>query len=275
MAKKKKGGGGGANWMDTYGDMVTLLLCFFVLLYSMSTISEDKWKAIVQSFNPAGTPTDLDSVHGGSGPSADENLGGGVFDDPNAAAQDEINKMLEQMEAALKEIAANEGLESAISVELAGGKIYVKFSDTVFFGGNSSVLKPEAKEILLKVCAVLDEGKDAIEEIRVQGHTAQASDTTPNETEGDRQLASARATNVVIFIQDNSSIFPGRFISEGYGQWRPIDDNQGEEGKAPNRRVEMVISGVDLENSELSEALSKFESLSSSTGAGGAEDGNS
>ena len=49
--KKKKGGGGGANWMDTYGDMVTLLLCFFVLLYSMSTISEEKWMLIVQSFN--------------------------------------------------------------------------------------------------------------------------------------------------------------------------------------------------------------------------------
>ena len=51
MAIKKKsgGGGGGANWMDTYGDMVTLLLCFFVLLYSMSTISEEKFKAIVQT----------------------------------------------------------------------------------------------------------------------------------------------------------------------------------------------------------------------------------
>ena len=43
MPKKKGGGGGGANWMDTYGDMVTLLLCFFVLLYSMSTISEENW----------------------------------------------------------------------------------------------------------------------------------------------------------------------------------------------------------------------------------------
>ena len=49
--KKKSGGEGGANWMDTYGDMVTLLLCFFVLLYSMSTIDQDKWMIIVQSFN--------------------------------------------------------------------------------------------------------------------------------------------------------------------------------------------------------------------------------
>ena len=50
--KKKSSGGGGANWMDTYGDMVTLLLCFFVLLYSMSTIDTKKWEWIVQQFNP-------------------------------------------------------------------------------------------------------------------------------------------------------------------------------------------------------------------------------
>ena len=48
--KKKSGGGGGANWMDTYGDMVTLLLCFFVLLYSMSTIDQELWQMIVISF---------------------------------------------------------------------------------------------------------------------------------------------------------------------------------------------------------------------------------
>ena len=51
IKKKSSGGGGGANWMDTYGDMVTLLLCFFVLLYSMSTIDTQKWEWIVQQFN--------------------------------------------------------------------------------------------------------------------------------------------------------------------------------------------------------------------------------
>ena len=68
--KKKKSGGGGANWMDTYGDMVTLLLCFFVLLYSISTISEDKWKALVQSFNPDARPTQSEIPPGNLGPSA-------------------------------------------------------------------------------------------------------------------------------------------------------------------------------------------------------------
>ena len=50
--KKRNKGSGGASWMDTYGDMVTLLLCFFVLLYSMSSIDQQKWVQLVQSFNP-------------------------------------------------------------------------------------------------------------------------------------------------------------------------------------------------------------------------------
>jgi len=54
MKKRRSGGGGGggANWMDTYGDLVTLLLCFFVLLYSISTLDQAKWIMIVKSFNP-------------------------------------------------------------------------------------------------------------------------------------------------------------------------------------------------------------------------------
>lgn len=51
IKRKKSSGGGGANWMDTYGDMVTLLLCFFVLLYSISSIDQTKWMLVVQSFN--------------------------------------------------------------------------------------------------------------------------------------------------------------------------------------------------------------------------------
>ena len=94
--KKKKSGGGGANWMDTYGDMVTLLLCFFVLLYSMSTISEEKWRAIVTSFNPFADLTATDP-EGNDGPVADpaDDSQGGYPTTPDVAAQREIDEAKE------------------------------------------------------------------------------------------------------------------------------------------------------------------------------------
>ncbi|MBD5133627.1 MAG: flagellar motor protein MotB [Clostridiales bacterium] len=261
MAIKKKsgGGGGGANWMDTYGDMVTLLLCFFVLLYSMSTVDENKWKALVQSFNPAGVITQIEDIQGGSGPSADENQGGGVFDNPDAQeAQEEINNMLEEIVEAIQQMAAQEGLEGSISAEFTDGKVYVHFGDTVFFAGDSYDLTRQGQEVLLKVSAILENGKKAIEEIRVQGHTAQKYDDRPNGYLGDRRLASNRSMMVVVFLMEHTTIHPARMVNEGFGQWRPIGNNQGETGKAPNRRVEMIISGVDLANSELGDALNEF-----------------
>ena len=243
--KKKKSGGGGANWMDTYGDMVTLLLCFFVLLYSMSTISEDKWKALVQSFNPTGVLAQLEDIKGGDGPSADADEGGGVFDNPDA--QENIDEMIEQLAETIQQMVSSEGLDGNISVELTGGKIYLKFSDQVFFYADRYELLPGAEDILLELCGILDEAKDAIEEIRVQGHTAQGNPNYRNESEFDRFLASNRATNVVLFMQENSTIHPARLVSEGWGQWHPISSNKTAETRAFNRRVEMIITGRDLE----------------------------
>ena len=92
MKKKSKGGGGGANWMDTYGDMVTLLLCFFVLLYSMSTISEEKYKAVVMSFNPNAVETPTATL-GGDGPSADPEEGEGMLEMDQAQVDAQIDDL--------------------------------------------------------------------------------------------------------------------------------------------------------------------------------------
>ena len=257
--KKKKGGGGGANWMDTYGDMVTLLLCFFVLLYSMSTISEEKWRAIVTSFNPFAqeVPTATD---GNGGPVADPVLGETGVNEPNSdkIAQETIDDMIKGLYAMMQQMVASEGLASSISVELDGGKIYVTFSDQVFFYPDEYRLLPGAEDILLELCGILDEGKDAIEEIRVQGHTAQGNPNYRNDPENDRFLASDRAANVVLFLQQNSSIHPARLVSEGWGQWHPIASNKTEDTKRFNRRVEMIISGRDLDLESAGKAIQTY-----------------
>lgn len=149
-------------------------------------------------------------------------------------------------------------MKDSIQVDMSGGKVYVKFTDTIFFAGNSSDLRQEAKDILLEVCAILDQAESAIDEIRIQGHTAQQLPDTPNDSHFDRYLASNRATEVVWFIQENSSIFPTRLVSEGCGQWRPVASNENLEGRRKNRRVEMIISGRNLEEEKLGDAITQF-----------------
>ena len=258
MPKKKGGGGGGANWMDTYGDMVTLLLCFFVLLYSMSTISEENWKKIVQSFNPNALKTQTDP-EGNSGPFADPEIGNNNPGLQEAEqSQNEIDNMMEELFLALQNYSKQEGLESAVSVSMDGGLIYLKLMNKAMFAGDSYVLLPEAQDILNGVCKILDDAKPAIEEIRVEGHTAQAYANQANDTTEDRMLSSNRATVVTIFLQDHTTIHPARICSVGWGQWHAIANNQDEEHRAPNRRVELVISARNLENEALGGALSQF-----------------
>lgn len=233
--------------MDTYGDMVTLLLCFFVLLYSMSTISEDRWRALVMSFNPNAIQQSTETK-GNDGPAQDVDDEGGTAPLPiQDMTQEEIDEMTEALFETLKEFSQQESMQNTMSVELEGGKVYLKFNDTAFFEGNSYYLRREAREILSQVCVILDQAANAIEEIRIQGHTAQATANERNKPETDRFLASNRATEVLLFIQENSTIHPARLVSEGMGQWRPVASNDTSESRAANRRVEIIISGRNLD----------------------------
>ena len=244
--KKKSSGGGGANWMDTYGDMVTLLLCFFVLLYSMSTITEDKWKAIVQSFNPSAVEDPDPNINGVDGPSSDSGDAGVM---PMEEQQEQIDEDIESLLQSIQEYVQQQNLQDAVSVSKDGGKIFIRFSQSVFFAGESAVLRPEAYSILDAVSEMLSSVASSLDEVRVQGHTARPK-KEPNNVVTDRTLSSQRAANVIIYIQQHSTVDPARLVSEGLGEWRPIAPNDTAENLAKNRRVEMIISGRDLEAEE-------------------------
>ena len=92
MKKRNKPSGGGANWMDTYGDLVTLLLCFFVLLYSISTLDQAKWIQVVKSFNP--DAKEVSQIAKNTEIDANDEVPGGVdeheYDDLNQSQKDTI-----------------------------------------------------------------------------------------------------------------------------------------------------------------------------------------
>lgn len=261
---KKKSSGGGANWMDTYGDMVTLLLCFFVLLYSISTIDQTKWMLVVKSFNRDAVFVDNEEP---TGPMGEDSQGGGnAMPIPNGdeveIALDELYEFLE--EYALQQNAAN---QNSISVSQGDGFVFVSFDDAVFFDGDRSYLRQDGKDVLDGIIPALIEAGPYIDELKVLGHTAQADPNEPNNIIKDRHLASDRATEVVIYFQQHISyeaLNPGRYVAEGFGQWRNVAPNDTSENRAKNRRVELIISGRDVENA-LNDDYRQYYTMSDDT----------
>ena len=247
MKKREKSSGGGANWMDTYGDMVTLLLCFFVLLYSMSSVDENKWMALVKSFNPDAEPVQVE-LTGSRGPAIEAHVGMSVekVDESLATEQQQIDNVIEQLYQALVEYAQNNQQGAPIETTRGDGYVFISCDDAVFFAGERYDLLPQGQQILTDICALFDQAADSIDEIRIMGHTAQADPSRPNNVRNDRRLSSNRATIATVFVQTHSKIGGDRILSEGFGQHRPVDSNTSEEGRSHNRRVEIIITGRNL-----------------------------
>ena len=277
--KKKSGGGegGGANWMDTYGDMVTLLLCFFVLLYSMSTVDENKWKALVQSFNPNATPAETEIEAGDNdGPFVEDNdLNPGIADpdlikDMLEAAeqasvegkQEQVNKEIDQLYEQLKTFIDGSGKN--IEITKGDGYVFLSLVDTVFFYPDLYDMLPEGRGLLEQIAPVLKAAAPSIDEIRISGHTAQGQDDAENDPEGDRMLSAQRAAQVSYYLQqlcrpkDDSDVGldPARIVGQSFGQWRPIAAND-DDNRRKNRRVGMTITGKDL-GSKLGDAIEQY-----------------
>jgi len=259
--KKKSSGGGGANWMDTYGDMVTLLLCFFVLLYSISSLDQEKWMLVVRSFNKDAliqkNPEQPDGPEG-----SQDTSGGSGF-----PALSEVEEDLSELYEFLAQYVADNNESGEITVSRGDGYVFVSFAEAVFFDGDSSVLRPDGKTLLDGIIPALEQCGRSVDELRVLGHTAQLYQNRDNDPVIDWTLSSSRAAAVVAYIQnqsDHEKLEPGRMISEGHGQWRNIASNDTAEGKAKNRRVEMIITGKDLDNA-LSDSYQQYYTMFNST----------
>ena len=248
--KKRGGGDEGGSWMDTYGDLVTLLMTFFVLLYSMSSIDSAKWDVFVRSIFPNGRPGDKSAeqiIINGQATNKDE-LAGAIGDSgapENTVPTENMNELYLQIAQALNAA----GIDG---VEVSRGQDYtfVVFKDKAFFAGDSSVITPQGQETLSIFCDTIAPDANKLSQVNVMGHTAQADPERANNPRNDRILSVMRAAEVCLFIQGRGIISPEKLVSIGYGQFHPIADNATSEGRAKNRRVEILLidEGAEIRN---------------------------
>ncbi len=253
MARRKKssGGEGGANWMDTYGDMVTLLLTFFVMLYASSSFDEGKWQYILQAFASRGNyantvvaPENPDSIS--DLPFVSDELGEG-----------ELPETFDQLYQYLVNYVESNKLSESVEVDKGASNVYLKFKDQVFFSGDSDVLLNEGKKVLTNLGKGIKAVDNKIMLVKVCGHTA----VYPNSPKDDTFLSTGRASSVANYLRDNNIIPAKKIVATGYGPYRPIAPNDTEANRAKNRRVEIVIvrNDADMTNQDVINELLELD----------------
>lgn len=216
-------------WLNTYADMITLILVFFILLFSMSTIDAEKYKQLVEIFNPA-------AVYETTGTATESD--GATSTDEDITVEEVVD--LEDLYQYLSQYTKENGLEDAVSIEKFDNAVSIKFMSSIFFEPDSSRIKAGGQQILGDIGLAFRAVEPTVKSIRIDGHTAQADSPID-----DRDLSSSRANEVLRFLQNGYVSDPAKLLSVGFGQYRPIAPNDTEENRAKNRRVEIIVSETE------------------------------
>ncbi|WP_027363365.1 flagellar motor protein MotB [Desulfotruncus alcoholivorax] len=217
------------RWLITYSDMITLLMIFFVVMYSLSKVDVARFKTLAES---------LAAVFGAGGMVLESPGPSVIPGSPANQVQDEIEKtQLDQLKNKLENYINENGLNAKVSVTTEERGIVLSFQDDVLFELGSDQLTPQARTLLDKVAPILMSTPNYI---RVEGHT----DNLPIRTAkfpSNWELSAARATNVVRELITVHDFSPQKLSAAAYGEYRPRVPNTTEENRHLNRRVNLVI----------------------------------
>ncbi|MBR0597539.1 flagellar motor protein MotB [Sinanaerobacter chloroacetimidivorans] len=239
-------------WLNTYADMITLILVFFILLFSMSSLDQEKYKLLVKAFTA--DPQTLEQI---SLEESDIKAGNpDVAPGGKEGEQIEDIKDLDDLYEYLKAYVETNNLQKSVQVERGENIVFVRFMSTLFFEADRAVLKEGGKEILDFVGQALRNVEPNIKYIRIDGHTAEAAPGTS--TVDNRELSTDRANAVLKYFEDRYIQNPAKLMAVGYGMFRPVAPNDSEVNRAKNRRVEILVAKED----NLQEELDKIYELS-------------
>lgn len=223
-----------AEYMLTYGDMMTLLLCFFVLLFSFSSIDAQKFEAIVQSFSGS-----LGVLEGGNTLKHEIHIEEGAWEENVSSAKLET-ETFEKLEEKIREYLNENELAEDVQLLDEPAGLLLRFQDNVLFDSGRADVKEEAMVIIGHIADLLNGEEFKDKSISIEGHT----DNVPMNSArfpSNWELSVTRATNVGRFLLETKRIDPRRISVSGYSEYHPVASNEDDEGRAKNRRVDIMI----------------------------------
>lgn len=239
MAKKKREPGAPSTaWQGTYGDMITLMLCFFVMLYDPSEVDVTQLAQMQASIAIQTDTMENPSTTGGMSLTAGRlaDLGNTV----NSLPSVEKGKSLGLAKKKAISLFAPEIHSAKITVSSDERGIVITLASDVFFEQGSADLNiEESRDVLLKLANFFQEKEIQNRRFRIEGHT----DSSPVENPkylSNWELSVARALNTLHFLSD-FGVDESKFSVAGYADTRPVFSNDTKEGQAYNRRVDIII----------------------------------
>lgn len=218
-------------WMTTFGDTMTLLLVFFVLIVSMSQIKIERVQEALTYFQ------------GGQGVLYQQSVMKSTAR-PHETPYINNRRQAERFEQ-LNEYLREQGLQDRVQVNLRPDGIHAVITESVMFNTGEARLIEPARTVLELLAGVIDE---EMETVAVEGHT----DSRPIQTfryPTNWELSAARAASVVRFLHQHEDVLePDQYVALGYGEFHPVATNATPEGRAQNRRVEILLSWESWQN---------------------------
>jgi len=223
-------------WAIPYGDLVTLLLAFFVVMYSISTVNEGKYRVVSDSLNAAfrGSPQGPQPVQVGM-PAATTIAAPVVQLDGDVRSM-ALRQMAREAEEAMSPLIA----QGLVDVQQGDGFVEIAIRSDILFSSGSAQLADAAQPVIQQLAGVL---KDFPNSIQVKGHT----DNIPingGTYRSNWELSAARAASVVHIMVDGG-IDPRRLTVVGFGEFRPVLPNATPDGRNANRRVVLTILDIE------------------------------
>lgn len=239
---KEESGGSAPAWITTFSDLMSLLLCFFIMLFAFSTVDVSRFKEALISLQGAlgvltGGPSLLNPGEAPLPP-----------DSPSQVmewneAPELLPDDLVQLKAAMEQYLDEAGISGKVIVETSKRGLLVRFTDTILFDLGKADLRPDSRALLSSIGGFI---APVSNEIIVEGHADNYPLRPDAKFATNWELSAARAVNVVRYFTEDMHMRPERFSAAGYGEFRPVVENTTEENKAMNRRVDIVlVAGED------------------------------